>query len=487
MRSLLITTTVLLLAACGGDPSSGTQTGEDTPAFPGLDAIDDQGDFDGSPPDPDGGGDGDPAAPGTLQVDFTYSGAVPVHDLTVRLLGEPTSCDEFDASAPWSDGVAMEKTYQNLDDVLTVESLEVERTYTIFATALGPGDKLAAAGCMDDIQILPDEMGTTEVTLEIYLLLLDARGEYAVTHDLDLDGAAFAPADAVLAEVANLYDDPSAALYGKVRTIALVNSGLEETAPAFVAFSSSLQNAVGTWFAAQTPAYLDALLAGGAGLGAAVDAITLTSNLDLGGTTGDIQLSGTWAWSNLAVQWPGGCTPGDPGRETLHFAPADLVTSDYPVYLSTDLFSAAVANFDQLVLENHGLSLSLGDLSLHLLHEVLLPAVGGPADVLTLTTGFADCAAITASMTPSAITGIGLIPETIEGMCQSAVNSLVGDLEDAVEDLALESELKVKGTCVLVDSDGDLEVDALVDGQWDGDVIVDGQEGLIITGSFASL
>ena len=271
-----------------------------------------------------------------------------------------------------------------------------------------------------------------------------------------------------------------------MRTIALVSSGVPETGPAFVAFSSSLENAVNGWFAAQTPAYIQVLLTQGASLGAALDAISLTAELDLGGTAGDLQLSGSWAWKDLAVQWPGGCTPGNAGCETLHFAPVDLVASSYPVYLSTDLFSASVANFDRLTLENHGLSLSLGDLALHLLHEVLLPAVGGPADILELTTGYADCAAIVGTMTPSAITGITLDATILEGMCQSAVNSLVGDLEDAVEDLQLESELKVKGTCILVDADDDLEVDALVDGLWDGDVVVDGEEADPITGSFAS-
>ncbi len=145
-----------------------------------------------------------------------------------------------------------------------------------------------------------------------------------------------------------------------------------------------------------------------------------------------------------------------------------------------------MANFDQLTIENHGLSLSIGALALHLLHEVILPAVRGPADILSLTTSFADCAAITASMTPSAITGITLTPEIIEGMCQSAVNSLVGDLEDAVEALALDSELKVKGTCVLVDADDDLEVDSLVDGQWSGTVIVDDEESIPLEGTFQS-
>ncbi|MFH1530834.1 MAG: hypothetical protein ABIK09_08905 [Pseudomonadota bacterium] len=485
MRTLYIALVSLVLTACGGDPSN-TQPGEDTPHFPGLDIVSDLGEFDGSLLDPDTGGDGVPATPGDLQVEFAYNGAVPVQMVSISLMETTTSCDGFDPTAPWTDGIAVQKAVPSLDSVVIFEHLEVETTYTIFATALGPGDKLAAAGCMDGIQILPGEMGATEVTLEIYLLLLDARGAYTVTHDLDLDGATFAPADAVLAEVGTLYSDPAGALYEKVRTIALVNSGLEEAAPAFVAFSSSLQNAINGWFAAETPGYLDALLTAGAGLGAALDAVILTAELDLGGTAGDIQLSGSWAWKDLSVRWPGGCTPGNAGCETLHFGPTDLVASDYPVYLSTDLFSASVANFDQLTIEKHGLSLSLGALALHLLHEVLLPGVGGPADILTLTTEFADCAGITASMIPSAITGIGLDAEIIEGMCQSAVNSLVGDLEDAVEDLLLESELKVKGTCVLVDTDDDLEVDALADGQWDGDVIVDDEEAAPIQGTFQS-
>lgn len=478
MRTLLVTITVLTLAACSGDPSSDTQPGEDTPVFPGLDTIGDFGDFDWSAPDPDtAGGDAGPATPGTLSVTFTYNGAVPVSQVKLSLFEAPASCVDFDPTAPLPEGILAEKTAPGLDATLIFEDYPIETTYTLIATAQGPTGKLAAASCMEGIQILSGDMGATEVTLEIYLLLLDARGGYTVTHALDLDGGAFAPADALLGEVATLYDAPAATLHEKVRTIALVNSGLQENDPAFLAFSSSLQNAVNGWFTAQTPAYLDALLAQGAGLGAALDGLTLVAELDLGGTAGDILLSGSWAWQELVVPWPG---------EALHYAPADLVASDYPVYLSTDLFSASVANFDRLTIENHGLSLSLGALALHLLHEVLLPAVGGPADILDLTTSFADCGAIVASMTPSAITGITLTSEILEGMCQSAVNSLVGDVEDAVEALQLESELKVKGTCVLVDADDDLDVDTLVDGQWDGDVIVDDEEAVPFTGTFAS-
>jgi len=479
MRTLLITISLMTLAACGGDPSSNTQQGEDTPTFPGMDTVEDFGDFDWTLPDPDTGGTGDagPASPGTLSVTLAYSGAVPIQDIKVALMPETASCADFDPVAPWTEGVLSSKTVPGLDGSVTFEALPVETTYTLFAIAMGPNGKLAAAVCMDGIVVLPGEVGATDLVLEVYLLLLDARGLYTVTHTLDLDGAGWAPGDLVLNEVATLYDDPTGALYGKVRDIALVNSGLTEDAPAFVAFSSSLENAVAGWFAAQTPAYLDALLAQGAGLGAALDGLSLVAELDLGGTAGDILLSGSWAWQELVIPWPG---------EALSFAPADLVSSDYPVYLSTDLFSASVANFDQLTIENHGLSLSIGALALHLLHEVILPAVGGPADILTLTTTFADCAAITATMTPSAITGIGLDATIIEGMCQSAVNSLVGDLEDAVEDLALDSELKVKGLCALVDADDDLEVDSLVDGQWTGDVIVDGELTTPLTGAFQS-
>ena len=479
MRSLLITTIFLVLAACGGETSSNVQ-GEDTPVTTDSDTTSDTGVVDrvGA----DGAEDGGDATPGDLQVTFTYSGAVPVQDIQLALVTDATSCADFDPVAPWDP--AANFAVPDLDGSATFEDLPVEVSYIIFATAQNPDGKLAAAGCMDGIQILPGEMGATEVTLELYLLPLDTSGAYTVTHQLDLDGDSFAPADALIAEVATLFDDPTNTLYEKVRTIALVNSGFEEMSPEFTAFSASLQSAVGAWFDAQTPACLDALMSGGAGLGAALDGIVLTADLDLGGSV--FQVSGTWAWTDLALPWPGGCVPGDAGCETLHFSLTDLVASEYPVFLSTDIFSAAVTNFDQLAVETHGLSLSLGGLALYLVHEVLLPAVGGPADILDLATGFADCAEIVATMAPSTITGIGMDATIIEGMCQSAVNSLAGDLEDAVEDLQLDSELKIKGICTLVDNDDDLNVDALVDGQWDGDVIVDDEETVPFSGTFAS-
>lgn len=480
MRILLITAICLGLAACGGETSSNVG-GEDTPVTPDSDTTSDSGVVDrvGT----EDGGDAGPAMPGDLQVTFTYNGAIPVQDIQLMLVTDAVSCADFDPVAPWES--AADFAIPNLDGSATFEDLPVEVSYIIYATAHSPDGKLAAAGCMDEIQVLPGP-GDTEVTLEIYLLLLDARGAYTVTHRLDLDGDSYAPADALIAEVVTLFDDPAGTLYEKVRTIALVNSGFEEASPEFTAFSASLQSAVGTWFDAQTPACLDALIAGGAGLGAALDGIVLTADLDLGGSEGEVQLSGTWAWTDLALPWPGGCVPGDAGCETLHFALTDLVASDYPVFLSTDLFSATVTNFDQLAVETHGLSLSPGDLALYLVHEVLLPAVDGPADILDLATGFADCAAIVAAMTPSAITGINMDATIIEGMCQSAVNSLTGDLEDAVEDLQVDSELKAKGICTLADDDNDLNVDALVDGQWDGDVIVDGKETVPFLGTFAS-
>ncbi len=482
MRILLITAICLSLAACGGETSDNVQ-GEDTPVTPDSDTTSDTGG--GDRVGAEDGGDGVPTTPGSLKVTFTYCGAVPVQDIQIALLTEPASCEDFDPVASW-DGIEVQKAVPGLDSFVTFQTLTKEKWYTLYATARTPDGDLSAAGCVDWIFVQPGEMGTTEVTLELYPLLLDARGAYTVTHRLDLDGDSYAPADALIAEVATLFDDPSGSLYEKVRTIALVNSGFEEASPEFMAFSSSLQIAIDGWFDAQTPACLDALIAGGAGLGAALDGIVLTADLDLGGSEGEVQLSGTWAWTDLALPWPGGCIPGDAGCETLHFGLTELVASDYPVYLSTDLFSATVTNFDQLAVETHGLSLSLGGLALYLVHEVLLPTVNGPADILDLATGFADCAAIVAAMSPSAITGINMDAAIIEGMCQSAVNSLAGDLEDAVENLQLDSELKVKGICTLADDDDDLDVDALIDGQWDGDVFVDGEESVPFVGTFAS-
>ncbi|MBM4373157.1 MAG: hypothetical protein FJ098_15995, partial [Deltaproteobacteria bacterium] len=427
MRSLPISALCLLLAACDGGGSSGSPPGPDTPDFPGLDTLDPREDTGG------GAEDTDPFATGTLEVDFVYNGAVPVNDLRVAIPTDAVSCGDFDAAAPWEAAFSM--MLDDLGATATFLSLPAAKTYVLYATARGPGGQLAAAGCRDGVVILPEDQGATTVTLELYQLVLDPRGLYTVHHDLDLGGAAQGPADAVLDAVAALYDDPADALWQKVRTIALLNSTVEEGSAAFQAFSSSLQGATDAWFSAHAPAWIDAALDGGEGLGAAVDRVTLTSDLDLGGLAGDLQFSGTWTWTDLAVGWPGGCTEGSGGCETLHFGPADLVASDYPVYLSTDTFTASVSDFNVLALDSHDLSLSPGALTLFLIHEKVLPAAGGPGDLLDLVDGFADCAAIVAAMVPSAITGIGLEPATIEGMCGSAVKSLTGDLEDAVEAL----------------------------------------------------
>jgi hypothetical protein len=417
-------------------------------------------------------------------VSFAYEGAIPVEDLAVSLVTDDVTCADFDPVAPWDP--AFTYTAGDTGGTVRFENLPPGKTYTLYALAAGAGHQLAAAGCLDGISLLPGDLGPTQVTLELYQLVLDPRGLYTVTHSFDLNAASFAPADDLRDALAALFDDPAAALWQKVRTIALLNAQVEEDSAAFQAFSSSLKTATQAWFDAHPALGVDALLTGIEGLGTALDQVTLTADLDLGGLAGELQYSGTWTWTNLSLGWPGGCTVGTAGCEVLDFTPADLVASDYPVYLSTDTFTATVANFDNLLLDTHDLSLSLGDLALYLLHEVALPAAGGPEDILDLAGGFADCAAIVAAMVASSITGIGLEPATIEGMCGSAVKSLTGDLEDAVEALQMESVPRVHGQCTLVDADADLLVDQLVDGLWWGHLVVDGEEGTELEGTLSS-
>ena len=113
---------------------------------------------------------------GTLAVHLSYEGPIEIHGINVRVSHANVNCQKFNAVAPWTADIDGQKTVAGINSTLTFKDLPCAETYLVFATALGPSEHLAAAGCIDAIHVMPQEQGNTDVTLKLYVLTLNPAG-----------------------------------------------------------------------------------------------------------------------------------------------------------------------------------------------------------------------------------------------------------------------------------------------------------------------
>jgi hypothetical protein len=429
--------------------------------------------------------DGTTPGEGTITVHFQYEGPVPLQNIEIALATATADCLDFGATDDWS-AAGTQKMVSGVDSTPQFSSLTEEEHYLVAARAHHDG-QLAAAGCVDKI-FVPAQGGEIHVDMPLFLLLLNPAGTYDATMTLDLGPlfpASFPALPLQIQEIETmLFPEIAAHLAEVVEDNCLL--GGPDACPLMQDSLTALMP--GCWANHYQPLPVEFMQASSA-IMTMLAPTTLASTLKLQPPQGAFMIAGTYEWQELSVLWDWGCPTEDPDYEqcsTRSFTMAELESAPYPVKLAAADFTSLLANFDQLVIDTHTLSLSAAELALFLLDSLVFPSSTAHAGFHEwLQTLGVDCAKLGDCIGAELFAPF---PDKIADLvqaCELAVQNTSGSVQTtAAEFVKTNAALSIHGKCLLQDDDGDLKAEALVDGWIWGHQVLERTAGNDFSGTF---
>lgn len=439
---------------------------------------------------------------GNLNAKTHYNGKAPVENYSIRLYdGKQVQCAGIDLeNGVITDYRTGEEVTPLLDPVdastALFENLSLEQRYAVVAYGYAANGAPVAAGCIDSgTDVYASQ--TTDVTVYLDTIDLDPVTTYHVRSYFDLGDivSSLGSVGKTINTMTDVAANPGSALYGFVydiiadATISLIAQVLDWLVNEFgfktqfinyinnMVTKSNALNQIG-FFACQ--------------LGNIVHSMELMGDLDMQ-KEGDVELSGNSAYNGLAVYWRSGCSGStDPncGRYALSARELnDAVGTN--VDLLEGSWNGSLANgYDKLAIETHDLSFHYGRIVVALILNVLLPKVSnGNTTIEGAFSYWINCNSVGDwlhnVLADADDTFFGVISNdwyatsNTRGWCRSAVSGLVGLLNFASSFATLKkanSNIRLSGTAMLEDSNGDNFVDIIHKGVWDGSMTVTSTE-----------
>jgi hypothetical protein len=153
-------------------------------------------------------------------------------------------------------------------------------------------------------------------------------------------------------------------------------------------------------------------------------------------------------------------------------------------------FTGRVHSYNRGEFDPHTLDLQYGRLILFVLNNLVLPAIAdGARNLRDALLNLANCPGFANGITGGGdclrLAGICIAErDTIEGWCSSVVG-LAGDAAGAIiGNHRLDTRLTVSGRTLFVEETSDLSVDKLTEGEWEGTIRTQNDEGPPFSGDF---
>lgn len=418
---------------------------------------------------------------GDLAVNLSYEGPIAVKNVHVRLFHGSYTCGQFNPINVPED-VLGEKTLLGVgtnDEILFTDLPDGEK-YTIVATAQSPTGSLAAAGCLDGVLVVAEDVNT--VTLTMYLLTLNPAGTYDTVNVFDFTGAIPGQVGAVIDEIVLLFNDPGQFLLNQIKALAKNFVPAWVVDAAFGLFESELASIITDWMLNESPEWLQDIFVVGNDLTQVVDNLEMLATLQLSKLSNDYYIQGVLMWDGIVLYWTYGCPKADdddydPECGKYSFSIEAFTNTAFPMDIVEGKFTGIIQDFDQFDIDNHVIKINYGKLVIFVLNELLLPALSGENNLTDAMISFINCAGIAESFSNGVLDAIGANEQNIEGFCEDAITLIVTPVEIILANLALDSQLRLQGHATLVDETQNLIVDHILDGVYLGHVEVDGQEG----------
>lgn len=445
---------------------------------------------------------------GQLEVTVAYDGPVPVGPVDLFLMPGENRCPYNPVRSPL-DPVAIDRVDRAGQKVTFGPFLE-GKEFTIFArgkVTLEEGrQSLGAGGCLD-VLIIPGN-DTLQVTLQMLLIPLNPVGQFDVLNHFDFTDAIPGTLGDVIRNVDAFFNDTGNWLFDQMQNgIELLIESLLPGLGGLLAdainwvldrFQPVIAGAIDGWIDSSAPDWLKDFFIVGRDLLQIVNNLEVLSLMSFDKVASDFNLAGETTWSGLALYWRLGCDEGDgPECGRNEFTMERLLDTEFPLEVIWARFAARIVPYNTLKLERHDINLQYGRLILFVLNEMILPRIADGARSLTdaLLNAF-DCLDLAASMTgddgfwgvclPQWLSGrcIGLEDDDIAGICEGAARLVGGIASDLIGGLAIDSRLSLEGECKMYEDTDDLLVDRLEQGEWNGNVRVQGDEGEDFSGDW---
>ena len=443
---------------------------------------------------------------GSIQVTMKYDNQLQIGQVTVRLMPMPFTCASFKAIYPPAGFIGSKSSF--LADKPTFDDLPANKKYGIYLIAKDAKNHLAAAGCADGVLVLDKQ--TTNVTISVNTLALQAAGPYDMVNHFDFTGAIPGQLGQILDTAVQIFYDPGAFIISQVKN--LIKQFLPSIIVdvAFSLFEKQLAKVVTDWLLNSSPKWLQDFFGIGQDVLQIVKKLEMLGILKIFKVSNDFFIKGDMNFTGVNIYWKLGCKKGTPGYATCGKVGCDETKKDYATCATFDMqqsindpnfpldvlagtLTGTISGQTKLTIDASTIKLNYGKLIMYVLTHVVLKKITGETSFSGAMSKLVNCAGIAKGIGNSILGKLGLKESTVKGVCDSAVSLLVLPVEHLLSGLKIDSNLMLQGNATLEDDKpimgpgqdwiGDLRVDRIIDGIWTG-TIVSGTPGKPFKGDF---
>ncbi|MCA9521768.1 MAG: hypothetical protein KC609_12375, partial [Myxococcales bacterium] len=437
------------------------------------------------------------APTGNLEVALKYDAPVQLAKIKLILLEGNYICNNLVPTQPPTDVLA-DQTALSTSDKTKFNNLAVGVNFTVFATGFRADNQLVAAGCLDGLFVQEGE--TTKVTLTLYILSLDVVGVYDMIGHFNFVNAIPGKLGDVIKQIVLAVEDPGQFLIDLAQTVLQQWLGILGTALNVVI--DLVEDYISDWLTNQIQniGFLKPVFDALSQITNLITNLEIEYTLSFSKLSNDFLVRGTEIWHTINFWWKFGCDKNAPDYDTcgtkFSLSMNALQSPDlaYPLDIIKGEFVGSIVNFDQLNIERHTINLHYGKLIVYVINNILLPKITGDPSITSLSAlvkSLIDCDKFAEDVAGS-VSGIPFFGDISEGALKSLCTagegllSFLGTLLTSfVDQLALDTRLRVQGTCTLVDTDNDLLVDKIINGTYDGNIEYEGSQGNNFSGTFS--
>lgn len=373
-------------------------------------------------------------------------------------------CEVLRAAAPNLQGAFLSlpdiTPFNEIDNQSTTGGLDDGATFTLVATLYNAAGSPVAFGCTENVAITGGQVVTAEITATD--LPLEYKGRFTVVNRFDLSGLLRDTGNPTFDKIAQVLDILTILGDGGERGMAvarlfcdLFDAG-DGTCNLVERIGGPLINRMFEEVAPQ--ALLDVLTVLG-DITSIINELTVVGEIEFINSrtdeNGRIEGSDN-RWQRFRFTWRRDC-PGDCERE---FTIGNLDTENRPV---AGVFGATVAG-ETMTIDSHGMNLRYGLILLGLAEQWLIPVITGADGSVAIEDALG-------SLVPCEWINEQL-GDANSGLCEDLLVAALGDvIRDQLGGLNFSPEqFTISGTVKPLDTTGDLKVDTLADGVWQGTV-----------------
>ncbi|QDG54709.1 hypothetical protein FIV42_29385 [Persicimonas caeni] len=423
-----------------------------------------------------------PLETGDLEITMVNTGAsvMQLADIDLRLYRDGDySCSEFRPLSPREEGDLSTYVAGTISERVKFEELGTRERFMVTAVGRGDRGQIAGAGCIEDIEIRPDEITRKELLLQ--LIPLNPVGRYDVTSHWDFSQALedSGAVGSTIMRILDFFENPGQTLYDEVMNLLQQFLGLGGTAMdqflSLTGLEDDFVNMVNNWI--NNNDALAPLMRAGQDLRNVVANLEVHSELTIGKMSSNYEFRGTDNWLGITLYWRWDCdanSPPDCGAINIQ-ADADGDFGDLGIMSSE--WTGRVAAYNQLQIDMHPLSLRYGRLIMYILNDVIIPELtDGNASSLSEAFSYWICDGLGTSITGSdgemcvdlAVWDGCIYDHQISGFCQNASSTVFSLADMLVRNLEYDLGMRIGGEGVLVETTSDGFVDFIEEGKFDG-------------------